>query len=150
MHTGGQRGSVLIIALFMLMLFTIMGVIATRMSITELKASSNEKVHRLAFYLAEAARAYVAQSPELWGPNNLSSSSPKNFSSHAAGVVLGETQSFDGEVRFLEKSVPPRGSGFETSTFKAYKYKMTCNGYYGHDPNKAKASIEAGFYRVGY
>ncbi len=145
MKAIGQKGSVLIIALFLLMLFTITGVIATRMSITALKSSGNEKAHRMAFYAAEAARAYVAQSPELWGPHNLTSTSPVTFSSPQG--TLGPGQSFDGEVRFLEKTATPRGSGFETGTFRAYKYQMTCNGY---GPRNAKAAVEAGFYRVGY
>ncbi len=145
MNKRAERGSVLIIALFMLMLFTITGVIVTRMSITELKASGNEKSQRLAFYAAESARGYVARSPHLWGPDNLASFSPKVFSSPSGSFV--ENQGFDGEVKFLEKTVPPRGSGFEAGAFKAYKYKMSCNGY---GPNNARASIEAGFYRVGY
>ncbi|MBW2024600.1 MAG: hypothetical protein JRI90_04260 [Deltaproteobacteria bacterium] len=125
-----NKGSVLIIALFVLALSTIIGMIVVKMSNIELKASANLTHSKMAFYAAESARSFVAQTPDLYGPDNLTPSNP-----------------FDGYVQYLGMSEVPRGSGFEVGTFKAYRYKMVCNGY---GPSGAKSQIEAGFYRVGY
>ena len=139
------EGSVLIIGLFILALSTITGVVIARMTITELRMSSNISRYKMAFYAAESARSYVEQRPELYGANNMSSTTPKRFESPPG--LLGPEESFDGSVQYIGKDEPPRGSGFEVGTFKAYKYKMVCNGY---GPGGAESHIEAGFFRVGY
>ncbi len=142
---GSQTGSVLIVALFFLLLFTITGIVASRLSRTETITSNHEKNHRLAFYAAESARSYVRQNPSLYGPGNMDPHNPIPF--HSPSGTLGANQSFDGTVQYLETSLPPRGSGFDVGTFRAYRYKMICNGY---GPKNAKVTIEAGFYRIGY
>ncbi len=140
-----HEGSILIIALLILALSTIIGMIVVKMSNIELRASANLTHSKMAFYAAESARSFVAQTPDLYGPHNLTPSNPKTFQSPVG--ALGPKQSFDGYVQYLGMSEVPRGSGFEVGTFKAYRYKMVCNGY---GPSGAKSQIEAGFYRVGY
>jgi len=49
-----EEGSVLVVALLILVLLTIIGIAATRTGEIDLKISGNEKVHKTAFYAAEA------------------------------------------------------------------------------------------------
>ena len=140
-----EEGSVLVVALLILVLLTIIGLAATNTSKIELNISGNEKLHKMAFYAAEAARAYVVKRPELYGHD-----SELNFpdnDDHLARVQLSPTQSFNGKVEYLESSPLPRGSGSQAGTFKVHKYKMTC---YGYGPSNAESRIEAGFYRLGF
>ena len=48
-----QRGSVIIIAMIMLVLLTIIGVSATNTSNTEVQIATNEQLHKIAFYAAD-------------------------------------------------------------------------------------------------
>ncbi len=49
-----DRGSVLIIALLVLVLLTIIGISATTTTTTDIQIASNEKVHSMTFYAADA------------------------------------------------------------------------------------------------
>ena len=140
-----QNGSVLVVALVVLVLLTTIGIAATQMSESELGMAANWKFQKQAFYAAESASGYVVRSPELYDNENMSAGTPKTFSSPAR--LLGNKQSFDGTVEYLGASAVPRGSGFETGQFKAHRYKMQCTGY---GPSGAKATIEIGFYRLGF
>jgi len=142
---NNPSGSVLIIALLILALSTITGIVVAKMTMNEIRASSNIANHKMAYYAAESARNYVAQRPDLYGPENMDPSAPLEYESPEG--ALGPDQSFDGSVQYLDEGEVPRGSGFEVGVFKAYKYKMICNGY---GPSGAHSHIEAGFYRVGY
>ena len=51
---NNERGSVLIIAVLMLVLLTIIGISATNTTTTDLQIAGNEKTHRIAFYAAES------------------------------------------------------------------------------------------------
>jgi len=142
---NSNKGSVLIIALLVLALSTITGIVVAKMTMNEIRASSNIAKQKMAFYAAESARNYVALRPDLYGNDNMDPSTPFEFESPAD--VPGPDQSFDGYVQYIGVSEVPRGSGFEIGTFKAYKYKMVCNGY---GPSGAESRVEAGFYRIGY
>jgi hypothetical protein len=145
-----EEGSVLVLALIMLMLLTLLGVSATRTSSIEIQIVENEKSHKIAFYAAEAARAYVAMSTDLYGPDNITVGEYINFPNDedpSTKHELGSTQSFNGDVEYLGSSAPPRGSGYEVGEFKAHRYKMTC---YGYAQSNSESRIESGFYRIGF
>jgi len=145
-----EDGSVLVIALIILVLLTLLGISATTTSQIEIQIAENERSHKIAFYAAEAAGAYVAGSPEVYGPDNITVGGYINFPDDedpSARYALGSTKSFNGDVEYLGSSAPPRGSGYGVGKFKAHNYKMTCNGY--RSPN-SKSVIEAGFYRIGF
>lgn len=142
---NNHKGSVLIIALLILALSTITGVVVAKMSMNEIRASSNIAKQKMAFYAAESARNFVAKRSDLYGPNNMDPSSPVHFESPSGS--LSSHQTFDGYVQYIGVGRVPRGSGFEVGSFKVYKYKMRCNGY---GPSGAESHVEAGFYRVGY
>ena len=144
-----EDGSVLVVAILILVLLTIIGISAMSTTNVELKISGNEKSYKMALYAAEAARGYVEKTPELYGPDNITPGAGLNFPENDPSVVvpLSSTQSFGGTVEYLGFSAPPRGSGTQVGTFKAHRYKMQCKGY---GPSNAESQIEAGFYRIGF
>jgi hypothetical protein len=145
-----EDGSVMVVSILILALLTIIGIAAMSTTNVELKISGNEKSYKMALYAAEAARGYVVKTPELYGPDNMMVGQELNFpDEHNPSMVvqLSSKQSFGGTVEYLGFSAPPRGSGTQVGTFKAYKYKMECKGY---GPAKAESQIEAGFYRMGF
>jgi hypothetical protein len=145
-----EGGFVTGMMLFMLAIFTIVGVSAIMMSLTERQIAANDQFSKIAFYGAEAARGYVPIHSDLYGADNIIEDSALNFPNNddiAEKTPLSPYQQFNGEVKFLGSSVPPRGSGFEVGTFRAHKYQMTCNGY---GPRSSHSKVEAGFYRIGF
>lgn len=145
-----EDGSVLVIALIMMGLLILLGVSASTTTEIEMQIAGNERSHGIAFYAAEAAGAYVAGSPELYGPDNITVGGYIDFPDNkdpSAKYALGSRQSLNGDVEYLGSSAPPRGSGYGAGKFKAHNYKMTCNGY--RSPN-SESQIQAGFYRIGF
>lgn len=155
---NNENGSALLISVLILGLLTLLGIFATNTTNIELQIAGNDKLHKLGFYAAEAARAYVAGKPALYGPENITSTDPHYFpnnsdpyaqitSEPSVGYPLSSVQSFTGSVEYKNASEPPRGSGYEVGKFKAHRYEMTCNGY---GPSNAESRIAAGFYRIGF
>jgi hypothetical protein len=145
-----EEGFVTGMMLFTLAIFTVVGVSAIMMSVTETQIASNDQFSKIAFYGAEAARGYVPIHSDLYGADNIIENEFLNFPNNddtAEKTTLGPYQEFNGDVMFLGSSGPPRGSGFEAGTFRAHRYQMTCNGY---GPKNSQSRIEAGFYRIGF
>ena len=145
-----EDGFVLVIALIMMGLLILLGISASTTTEIEIQIAGNERSHGIAFYAAEAAGAYVAGTPDLYGADNIT---PEEFISFpddgdaSARYALGSTKSFNGDVEYLGSSAPPRGSGYAADKFKAYNYEMTCRGY---GPSNATSQIETRFYRIGF
>lgn len=147
---SNEQGSVLIVSLLTLALLTLLGVAATTTTTSDMHVSGNEKSYKLAFYAAEAARGYVAASPALYGPNNITVGGKQYFPNNgdpSEEYSLGSSQSFNGEVEYIGATPPPRGSGFQVGKFKAHRYAMSISG---HAILDAESAIEAGFYRIGF
>jgi hypothetical protein len=145
-----EEGSVLVVGLLILLVLTVIGMAASTTSTIEIQIAGNEKFHKIAFYAAEAARGYVARSPDLYGPDNITTGEALSFPSNTdpdEKFSLSSTQSFYGDVEYVDFSAPPRGSGYEAGKFRAHRYKMTC---YGFGPSNAVSEIQAGFYRIGF
>ncbi len=145
-----EAGFVTGMMLFMLAIFTVLGVSAIVISITEMQLASNDQFYKIAFYGAEAARGYVPRNTDLYGAENTVENETVSFPDKTDATVrqsIGSDQEFNGVVMFNGSALPPRGSGFEVGTFRAHKYQMTCNGY---GPRNSESQIEAGFYRIGF
>jgi hypothetical protein len=145
-----ESGFVTGMILFMLATFTVIGVSAVMISLTEMRIASNDQFSKIAFYGAEAARGYVPVNSDLYGTDNIIENGSLNFPNNtdsAEKKTIGPYQEFNGNVMFIGSSTPPRGSGYETGTFRAHKYQMVCNGY---GPKKSQSQVEAGFYRIGF
>jgi hypothetical protein len=145
-----EAGIVTGMMLFMLAIFTVLGVSAIVISINEMQLASNDQFYKIAFYGAEAARGYVPRNPDLYGADNTIADQAITFPDSEDETIrqtIGANQEFNGAVMFDGSALPPRGSGFEVGTFRAHRYQMTCNGY---GPRNSETKIEAGFYRIGF
>jgi hypothetical protein len=155
---NNEEGNVLVVALFVLILLTIIGIAATDNTSVELKISANDKFHKIAFYAAEAARSYVAGTTGLYGPDNIlvgldhyfpNDTDPyvANTSDPSPEFTLAPDQSFKGTVTYRSASPPPRGSGYAVGQFRAHNYDIASTGA---GPRNAESQIQAGFYRIGF
>jgi hypothetical protein len=153
-----DKGSVMILALVLLVLLTVMGIAVLTSSSIDTQIAGNMLRHKQAFYAAESATAYVAWSPDLYGPDNVTAGTPHYFPNNGTpyvGITAGlpealsmnATQSFNGQVEYDSPLLPPRGSGFSVGKFKAHQYRMVCNGY---STNETAKNIVVGFYRIGF
>jgi hypothetical protein len=149
-YQKNEAGFVTGMMLFMLAIFTVLGVSAIVISITEMSLASNDQFFKIAFYGAEAARGYVPRNTDLYGSDNVVENVALSFPDTTDATVrqsIGADQEFNGDVMFNGSAGPPRGSGFEVGTFRAHRYQMTCNGY---GPRDSESRVEAGFYRIGF
>jgi hypothetical protein len=144
MVRDGEGGYVIVTGLMVLALVTIIGVMSVRTSSRDIDIATNTQIYNRSFYAAEAAKAYVRNNPVLYGSGNITAETPVSFPNAADPTIK---QEFNGEVGYLNSSIPPRGSGYQIGKFRAHVYKMTCTGY---GPRKAETLIEAGFYRIGF
>ena len=155
-----EKGSVTVLAVILLVLLTLLGMAALSTSSIETQIAGNELRYKLAFYAAESATAYVAWSPDLYGPENITAGTPHYFPNPSSSPyvpiiaapfpdpsIINTTQSFDGEVEYDSSASTPRGLGYSVGTFRAHVYRMVCNGY---SSNNTSENIEVGFYRIGF
>jgi len=147
-----QDGMVMAVCLMILLLVTVLGVMSIRTSMYDLQITTNHQIYNKSFYAAEAAKAYVRNHPDLYGSQNVSQGSPVRFPNMydpqaTQAIASGAGESFNGEVEYLQSTVPPRGSGFQVGKFRAHIYRMECRG---HGPRDSVGRIEAGFYRMGF
>ena len=153
-----ESGSAMFFALVIVTLLTMIGISGIKTSSVELQSATNDNLHKLAFYSAEAARPYVMMNPNFYGAENTDPATPHLFPNNSdpyvpitAGAVapfnLGNAQSFTGSSQYDGDGTPPRGSGYDTSTFRAHQYSMTC---IGNGPRNTTLQIDAGFYRIGF
>ena len=153
-----EQGYATIMALLVLALLTLMGISGITTSSSEVRSATNDNLHKMAFYSAEASRAYIVNNRNLYGVDNIDAASqphlfPNNSNPYVpvtAGTVapfnLGNGMSFNGSVQYLGGATPPRGSGYDTSKFRAHQYSANC---IGAAPRNTNEQIEAGFYRIG-
>ena len=148
-----EDGSVLVLALMIMVLLTLMGMAATTTSTIEVQIAANENYHKLAFYSAEAALAYMVKTKALYYDDNITENDPAYFPNNADSsekYTLGSTQEFNGSVEYQGWSVPPAGSGFEVggaTEYKAHRYAAISTGY---GPSGAQSRVQVGFYRIGF
>jgi len=153
-----EKGSVMALTVVLLALLTILGIAVLTSSNIDTQIAGNELRHKLAFYAAESATAYVTWSPDLYGPDNITAGTPHYFPNNTVPYVgitsglptalsMNANQSYNGEVDYEGLLSPPRGSGYSVEKFKAHQYQMVCNGYSSKETVK---SIMVGFYRIGY
>jgi hypothetical protein len=153
-----KKGSVMVLAMILLAVLTILGIAVLTSSSIDTQIAGNELRHKLAFYAAESATAYVTWRPGLYGPDNITAGTPHYFPNNTVPYVgitsglptalsMNATQSFNGEVEYDNALLPPRGSGYSVGKYKAHQYQMVCNGY---SSNETIKNIVVGFYRIGY
>ena len=154
---SNENGFATILALMVLVLLTLMGISGIKTSNFELQNATNDNLHKMAFYSAEASRAYVMNNPGFYGVTNLDSTIPHLFPNNSSPYVpitsgtvspfnLGNGNSFNGSVQYVGSATPPRGSGYDATKFRAHTYSSTA---LGNGPRNTTERIEVGFYRIG-
>lgn len=141
----------MVIGLLILVLLTVLGLSTTTSTTTYTHIVGNEKFYKLAFYAADAASAYVAGTPTLFGGDNITVGGNLYFPDNADPSVkeqLGTSpQYFKGQVEYIGSMALPADSGYEVGEFVAHRYQMTC---YGYGPRDIELQTDMGFYRVGF
>lgn len=158
-----DRGTVMVIALLILVVLTAIGIAALTTSTVDTKITGNEKFHKIAFYAAEGARAFVEVNTGLWGSANTTVGAGITFPDNdgvdndgdatvdEAGeeYVLAAGQSFNGTVTYLGEGTangaPLRGIGYSAGTTNVQRYEMDISG---NGPNNATCQLDVGFYRM--
>lgn len=157
MNVTDERGFATILALMILTLLTIMGISGVTTSTFEMQSATNDNLHKMAFYSADASKAYVRNNQNLYGVANIDPATPHLFPNNSdpyvpitSGAVapfnLGNSSSFEGSVQYVGPGTPPRGSGYDATKFRSHTYSATCNG---NGPRNTTEEIEVGFYRIG-
>jgi len=153
-----QEGSAVIVAIMILAILTLVGLSGAQVATNEVRIATNEKLHKISFFAAESARAYVMAQGNLFGASNLAAGTPHYFPNasdpyvadtvgNGAPFVLSGSTTFQGSVEYVGFSNPPRGSGFDPTHFRAHTYQMVCTG---SETRGTETDIEAGFYRIGF
>jgi hypothetical protein len=147
-----QNGFAIIIVVSVLALITLVGIMATRTTSTELQIATSDEIYKISFYAAEASRAYVINNGDLYGAANIDPGNPIGFPDDSdinliQALDSGSRQFFGGTVEYLSSSTPPRGAGFQAGKFRSHVYQMMCTGY---GPRNSETTIEVGFYRIGF
>jgi hypothetical protein len=148
---NNEKGSVLIIAVMILVLLTVIGISAITTSNIEVQISGNDKINKMVFYAADSGIPYVSVHTDWYGPDNLYEAGTY-FSENPDEVVkkkykLSDRLQVDIEnVLYLGKNHMPLGSGFSAGQIFSINYKLRSNGT---GPNNGKNTVEAGFYRIG-
>jgi hypothetical protein len=154
-----ENGSVIVLAMVILIVLTLLGISATTTSNIEVQIAGNEARYKLAFYGAEAGRNYVVRTIGLYSSGNITKGAPHYFPNNSSPYVadtdlplptaqaIDDSQSFNGSVEYDYSSNVPRGSGYAAGKFKAHRYILITNGY---SLWNAESQIEVGFYRIGF
>ena len=147
-----QKGFAIVIVISVLALITLVGIMATRTTSTELQIATTDEIYKISFYAAEASRAYVYNNVDLYGAANIDPENAVGFPDDSDDNVIqaldsGSSQYFSGTVEYLNSSTPPRGAGFQVGKFRSHIYQMQCSGY---GPRNSETNIEVGFYRIGF
>jgi Tfp pilus assembly protein PilX len=142
-----EEGSVLILALIMLVLLTIMGIQASTTSTIEIQIAGNERNYRQNFYRAEAAAMEGIQDMddrdlELSPPTSLHVTISDSELASDSYWAANSAQSLDTEARYMsgnQRIVP--GASLDMSKSTVYEYDV-----YGRSTrNRGKVIIEVGY-----
>ena len=159
-----ERGFILILALFMLILVTIIGIAATQTSETEIRISGNDQAIRNDFYSAESVLVDTMERWEDWLTSSFIISDPTDASYVEVVDINGNgTDTALVEVRFIEPDgviipglsnmannlpiqehiiPPPAGSGYSMGNFEARRYGLTITS------NNEQTIIQAGVWCI--
>jgi hypothetical protein len=139
-----EDGSVLVMALVMLVLLTLLGIAATRTSSIEIQVSGNERIYRENLYRAEAATMEASQQLEDVTPNpkenppgwlnptvgDVNDNDARNKSYWEGGAPYGPETSVDANTLFLA------GSNGVVGSLDMSKSKVNCYAVYGRCEDK--------------
>jgi Tfp pilus assembly protein PilX len=136
-----QHGSVLVVSIILLLVFTVIGLYTLGSATVDVKISGNKRGYDVAFGAANGgldyALATVPFSSMDWSNPSVAFASPPN-----AAVE------FTGTVTYLGNTTPPVGSGTGTRVFRAHHYRVDSQGT--DSSGIATTTVQAWGYRIGF
>lgn len=140
---GNEKGVVLILALWMLLLLSVLGAFATSTSMTELHISGNYRNADTALNVADSGTTFAETNSAIytgigtgsWPNPGTGSGTDPNDNAVAVG-----TNTADVRVNFIVSGAVPAGSGMDPTYFQANYFAVTSTGV---GPNNSQARIES-------
>ncbi len=140
-----QDGSVMIIALMLMVILMIIGVSISRTSTTDIKIAANEMQYKQNFYTTEGGLHREAQEVgrgnypvvDIYTLQTLATHNSMNLPTPRPHVVLGDAYNFG--VDYIGFFIPPKG--YSATDFSRYDYDI--------DSQRAAVGIEARYYKIG-
>ena len=83
-----EKGFAIVIVISVLALITLVGIMATRTTSTELQIATSDEIYKISFYAAEASRAYVYNNNDLYGAANIDPENAIGFSFGVGHTVM--------------------------------------------------------------
>ena len=154
-----ENGSVLIVALIILVLLTLIGISATTTSEIETKIAGNERVFKRNLYLAEAGAMHGAQDLEDIGnpktnppaylhPTTVDYTDIRDDAWFSANS-LNSTADTDGNTRLLASSLGiaggKKGSSLDVDVSKVHAYNIYGRWHNAAIPSKGRVIVEVGY-----
>jgi hypothetical protein len=159
---NNEDGSVLIVALIMLVLLTLIGISATTTSEIETKIAGNERVFKRNLYLAEAGAMHCAQ--DLEGITDLKANPPGYL--HPKGTVddtnirddtfwestapvNSQVSTIDANTRLLASSLGlaggKKGTSLDLTKSNVHAYNIYGRWHNAAIPSKGRLIVEVGY-----
>ncbi len=134
--SGNNRGVILILGLWMLLLLSILGAFAISTSITEIGIAGNYRNAETAFNTADAAIEYAETDASIY--NTIGTGTwPAGPGTNAVAVGSNTAQV---RVEYMTGGLPPVGSGVDVNNFQANYFAVSATGT---GPNNSEVRIEA-------
>jgi Tfp pilus assembly protein PilX len=156
-----QEGSVIVLALVLLVLLTILGISATRTSTIEVQIAANERQAVQSLYQAESGSYYALEITGTWMTNTFLSAAETAASSTQSDVDIDSdgTPDVNIEIRCIQNtdpdiantnnlptqkhiSPPPTGSGYSLNDYEIRRYGITAASINGN------SRVQVGVYKV--
>ena len=149
-----ERGSIIIIALILLILVTLMGVSMTQTTSIELQVAGNERDYKQTFYLAEAAVMEAVQRMDNASKDQLTPadadalswvySPTTNLEDKTVMAASGSVTAVDPNTRYavIARGVTAGASLSMTGTSQLYTFDA-----YGYSADRGRAHLMVGYKR---
>ncbi|MBE0595779.1 MAG: pilus assembly PilX N-terminal domain-containing protein [Desulfuromonadales bacterium] len=152
---SNERGSVLILALLILVMLTIIGMSATTTTNFEVKIAANERQYHSAFYAAEAGLSYVLETSSLYNDANIDPNVPLVFPLAADAAAMSTAlphAAVSGTIRYEGAGSGSfsalRGSGYSAKgTYRPHVYQVDSTATLDSGP-ESQVRVQA--YRIGF
>lgn len=148
-----EKGSIIIIALILLMLVTLMGVSITQTASIEMRVAGNERDYKQNFYLAEAAAMEALQRLDNAGEDDLKPATTTfgwlydtstDLEDKPTMAASGVVSPLDPNTRYgaVARGITGGASLSMTSTSQLFSFDA-----YGYSEDRGRAHIVAGYKR---
>jgi hypothetical protein len=137
---SNEQGSILLIALVLLVVMGIFGSILTATSTTEQKISGNYRSHQESFYAADRAVEYALletdstdEDIDLYNDDNDSNVAHRDYLElNNSGIEDPDdsTEEDANQITYISTGTPASGSGMSATTVEARNYRVTTVGVF--------------------